>query len=112
MVDASRGLGEATASVSSSPRGLSSFGPRDAVSVTEATCSPPTAVHCKSDHRRSSLVDMTHIRIIGGPYLIHMDGSWVTVFGRIGCIPSALRQEGTSGHKCPLTWAVRDVHRG
>lgn len=40
MVGASRGLSEAMAGVSSSRAGPPSFGPEDAVSVVEATCSP------------------------------------------------------------------------
>ena len=53
MAGASRGLGEATVGVSSSRLGLPSFGPGNAVSVMEATYSPPP-VQCGADHRRSS----------------------------------------------------------
>ena len=72
MVGAPRGMSEAIVGVSSGQRGLPSFGPEDAVSVVEATCSPSASTAGRITGVRLGRHDV--IRITGEPDLIHMAG--------------------------------------
>ena len=97
-IDASCGLSEARPA----PRPADSGCPRSDPEMLDLLLKPRVPPNRRPLQVRSPafvLVDTTFIRITGGPYLIHMDSFWGTVFGRVGSLSSALAHHG---HKCPL----------